>query len=433
MNVVSKRFIPAFYFLFVTLLLSINCYAVTFEIYQLSETGRNPSAYDGTVAWVEGGVTYSGAIFFWNGTDVIRVTNDYSTPSSPSLYDGTIAWTDSDPEAGVLGSIFYWNGTDTIKAVDSVYVFVGPYLFDGGIAWLGAKAGENAGIFYWNGSEITKGPINTGMNISFYNDTVAWIDADSETGQGSIFYWDGTNTIEVAANIEDLRSLSLYDGTIAWVKGSWTGAGEIPSLWYWDGTEAVEVAKDVNDSLCLYDGTIVFTRYGGGPAETIFYWDGEEITEVAYGSNPSLHKNTMAWQDPFDGGIFYAKIIKQVDSDGTSSGGDGGGGGCFIATAAYESPMQPYVKILCEFRDRFLLKSRFGKAFVNFYCKYSPSIADFIANHDSLKTIIRLSLLPFIGVSWLVLKIGPVSTMALTLFFAFGLISFIRERKKFNR
>ncbi len=113
--------------------------------------------------------------------------------------------------------------------------------------------------------------------------------------------------------------------------------------------------------------------------------------------------------------------------------GNGGGGGCFIATAAYGSPMQPYVIILQEFRDRFLLTNSIGKAFVNFYYKYSPAVAGFITEHASLRTVVRVSLLPVVGVSWIILKHGIAPTIALMLFFIFGLIGLIRVKKKFNR
>jgi hypothetical protein len=107
----------------------------------------------------------------------------------------------------------------------------------------------------------------------------------------------------------------------------------------------------------------------------------------------------------------------------------GGSSGCFIATAAYGSMMEPHVKILRDFRDRFLLVNTAGKGFVCLYNTYSPPIADFIANHDNLRAIVRVSLLPIIGASWLALKIGPVSTMVLMLFFGIGLIRLVRLRK----
>jgi hypothetical protein len=115
---------------------------------------------------------------------------------------------------------------------------------------------------------------------------------------------------------------------------------------------------------------------------------------------------------------------------GGSNGGDGGGGGCFIATAAYGSRMAKEVNILRIFRDSVLLTNPIGRSLVKLYYSVSPPMADFIAKHDSLRTMVRISLLPVVGVSWVALKIGSVSTMALMLFFSISLIRFVCLRRK---
>jgi len=94
---------------------------------------------------------------------------------------------------------------------------------------------------------------------------------------------------------------------------------------------------------------------------------------------------------------------------------DGGGGGCFIATAAFGSILEPQVKTLRLFRDRFLLTNSFGRAFVRLYYSLSPPIADFIADRDWLRAAVRVMLLPFIAVSWLAVNAGP-SIMLLGVF-----------------
>ncbi|MEA1946583.1 MAG: CFI-box-CTERM domain-containing protein [Thermodesulfobacteriota bacterium] len=114
------------------------------------------------------------------------------------------------------------------------------------------------------------------------------------------------------------------------------------------------------------------------------------------------------------------------------SSSKGGGGGCFIATAAYGSLMEPHVKILRDFRDRFLLGNTVGKIFVRLYYTYSPPMADFIAKHDSLRTMVRISLLPVVGVSWIALKIGLVSTVALMLIFISCFVGFVWFRRRYK-
>jgi hypothetical protein len=97
----------------------------------------------------------------------------------------------------------------------------------------------------------------------------------------------------------------------------------------------------------------------------------------------------------------------------TEVGGGGGGGGCFIATAAFGSYFDPYVKILRNFRDLFLLTSRPGQAFVDWYYRVSPPIADFIAKSEGLKASVRIALLPVVGFSAVSLQIGVFWTLLL--------------------
>ena len=85
-----------------------------------------------------------------------------------------------------------------------------------------------------------------------------------------------------------------------------------------------------------------------------------------------------------------------VPSSNTASGG-GGGGGCFIATAAFGSPMAPEVALLRAFRDSCLLTNSPGRLFVEFYYWISPPIADFISRDENLRQITRIILWPLVN------------------------------------
>ncbi|MFC1886630.1 CFI-box-CTERM domain-containing protein [Thermodesulfobacteriota bacterium] len=79
---------------------------------------------------------------------------------------------------------------------------------------------------------------------------------------------------------------------------------------------------------------------------------------------------------------------------------------CFISAAVYGSTSEPQVAILREFRDRFLLSNTVGRAFVKFYYVHSPAPADFIARSDGLRVVVRAALLPLVGVSCVMLRLG---------------------------
>ncbi|MCK4764062.1 MAG: hypothetical protein KAW12_17820 [Candidatus Aminicenantes bacterium] len=100
---------------------------------------------------------------------------------------------------------------------------------------------------------------------------------------------------------------------------------------------------------------------------------------------------------------FYLTItIKTKSSDG--NGDDNPSKKCFIATAAFNSVYHPYVQVLRDFRDTYLMRSEFGRRFVNLYYKYSPPLADLISKHEFLRFAVRNSLMPLVAICGIVLQ-----------------------------
>jgi hypothetical protein len=61
--------------------------------------------------------------------------------------------------------------------------------------------------------------------------------------------------------------------------------------------------------------------------------------------------------------------------------------------------MEERIEVLRDFRDHYLEMSPEGRAFVDAYYKYSPPVADYIAQRPSLRAVVRTLLLPLIGIA----------------------------------
>lgn len=84
-------------------------------------------------------------------------------------------------------------------------------------------------------------------------------------------------------------------------------------------------------------------------------------------------------------------------SGGTVPGGSPGGSGpCFIATAAYGTPMAAEIDTLRNVRDTYLLDNAAGSAFVDAYYRVSPAIADVVAANPVLAALTRVLLVPVV-------------------------------------
>lgn len=71
---------------------------------------------------------------------------------------------------------------------------------------------------------------------------------------------------------------------------------------------------------------------------------------------------------------------------------------CFIAAASFDSPLASELDILRRFRDEYLLTNQFGVLAVEQYERFSPFLADFIAENENLRKLVRIGLRPIIGI-----------------------------------
>lgn len=69
---------------------------------------------------------------------------------------------------------------------------------------------------------------------------------------------------------------------------------------------------------------------------------------------------------------------------------------CFVATAAYGSPMASEVGALRRFRDRYLMSSELGHALVSAYYEVGPVLADAIRDDEDRRTAARSLLAPVV-------------------------------------
>ena len=72
--------------------------------------------------------------------------------------------------------------------------------------------------------------------------------------------------------------------------------------------------------------------------------------------------------------------------------------GCYIATMVYGSYEHSQVMVLRRFRDDVLQQNQFGRAFVRFYYRYSPTWVEHLKDKKWINNFIRTILDTFIKI-----------------------------------
>lgn len=107
---------------------------------------------------------------------------------------------------------------------------------------------------------------------------------------------------------------------------------------------------------------------------------------------------------------------------------------CFVATAAYGSPLEKEVTTFRAFRERFLMRSELGKSFIRAYYHYGPKAAKFISSSDTRRSIARAALALPLAFSKFALREGGYAAIGLLVVIfgspvAVALFAWIRRKR----
>jgi hypothetical protein len=148
--------------------------------------------------------------------------------------------------------------------------------------------------------------------------------------------------------------------------------------------------------------------------------------------NASNEVTVEAYSDAFqDDSSTDSSTDSSSNGNSSSNSRNTGGGGCFIATAAYRSPLDKHVVILREFRDVYLMPSKLGRGLIKMYYRYSPSLANTIERHNTLKILVRGALMPFVALAYVAIHasvIEKIGIMLLVVMLTMGGLIYLRKR-----
>ena len=343
----------------------------------------------------------------------ITMDDSYSITANFALEPGWYSLTISSTPGGSVtepgeGTYVYSNNTvvPLVAEADTGYQFVG---WTGNVGTIGNVTAANTTITMNGSYSITA---SFALEPGWYSLTISSTPGGSVTEPGEGTYVYSNNTV--------VPLVAEADTGYQFV--GWTGnVGTIGNVTAANTTITMNGSYYITANFGLWQPEpmvlLMISSTGGGSVTT----PGEGTFLCPLGADVSL----MA--EPDEGGqfvkwsgdvgtianIYAASTTITMDSPYSIRADFSGAGWCFIATAAYGTPMAEEIGILREFRDEYLLTNTVGRALVDIYYRVSPPIAEFITEHPSLKLIVRAGLLSAVAMSTIAVDTTPVEKMAI--------------------
>lgn len=308
-------------------------------------------------------------------------------------------------------------------------------VLDGGAVVIDVNAPTLASLKLWETISMVYDSYDEGrLVLSVAGDPIDLL--DGPTGVDPISEFDTAALGPMPENIFMLVNVLLRDNDLPAPK--WVAIDVLPLFAprievELSGTE-VAAGLTVGDTVLAYSYDTTFSHDFGTGALTdvgdVMDWDPADSTVLARDIVEAGDSSIFA-------GFSTASIIVGSNAAPVSptltpvvGGGGGSSGICFIATAAYGTPLADEINVLRGLRDSYMLNNMVGAAFVDTYYRLSPPVADVVAHNAFAKALVRTLLVPIVMLSGFVLALPGATAALLLVAFAFAAY---RLRRKMTR
>ncbi len=366
----------------------------------------------GIVAWIEEGAG-SDELFVYDAStgETNQVTDDSLRDGYARVSQGRVVWMKSSPSLPNAKTLFVYDvSTGETGELFSTEETLYDFDFRGNlVVWWQ----ETAVIDNWlygkvHAHDLTTGETLvltdtqiTGVSVTAGDTGVFWTDGEWVTfdeWETRLFHWDSLSGQTRVVNDSRQSGMHVDYRHTQGTHVVWSGVVfQDEEIYHHDLATGVttQVTYDffTDEYAQVYEGTIVWQGYDPGSQRYEIYMGGPCLD----GDGDGFEDGTCGGADCDDGDpAVYPVAPGEVPGDGVDTNCNGADD-CFIATAAFGSPTDRRIEVLRSFRDKVLLGHPAGEALTATYYKYSPPMAEAIADRDWMRSLIRALLLPVVG------------------------------------
>ncbi len=214
-------------------------------------------------------------VFLWEDGITTQLSTSGDLKTNLRMDDKLIVW-----QQGFTGSdLYFWNGSEVIRLTNDEVEDLNPIVHDGWILWERGDGFYESEIMFWDGNTIQQlsNDYARDAHVQTDGERIVWMKSYPDRETNDVVVWDETNGTRII-NTDQIAIAPQVDGSL--VMWSTAQGNSIISLQE-DGITTQLTPSDQSASFINYmNSHIVWSQTTGSAPYNIFYFDGETTTQL---------------------------------------------------------------------------------------------------------------------------------------------------------